>query len=137
MSSAEYHRAYNRERYRRLRAEYVAQLGGKCVDCGTEEDLEFDHADASSKSVEVAKMLNYSKAVRDAEVKKCVLRCSSCHRRKSISAGDINSVDHGGGKSGKKNCPCTPCRERKAEYMRDYRRAIGSIPLGGSQHIGQ
>ena len=105
-----------------MRAEYVALLGGKCVDCGTDQNLEFDHDDASSKSFDIGKLLNYAKAVRDAEIRKCVLRCNPCHLKKSIRAGDIKSVEHGGGKSGKKNCPCLLCKARKAEYMRGYER---------------
>jgi hypothetical protein len=120
VAGAEYHRKYNLARYHRLRAEYMALLGGICVDCGTDQDLEFDHDDASSKSFDVGKLLNYSKAVRDEELRKCVPRCSPCHRVKSLLKGDINSVGHGEGKSGKKNCPCAPCKDRKAEYMRNY-----------------
>ncbi len=33
-----------------------------------------------------------------------------------------NAVEHGGGLSGKKNCPCTPCKDRKAAYMQTYKR---------------
>ena len=121
MDSAEYHRTYNRERYRRLRAEYVELLDGKCIDCGSTENLEFDHIDASKKSFDIGKLLNYSKAARDEELKKCTLRCSSCHKKKSVLAGDIKTVEHGGGASGKRNCPCVLCKARKAEWMKNYR----------------
>lgn len=33
-----------------------------------------------------------------------------------------NGVEHGEGLGGKKNCPCKPCKERKSEYMKEYRR---------------
>lgn len=122
MRNVEYHRRYNRERYRRLRAEYVQRLGGVCIDCGSKENLEFDHDDASTKSFDIGKLLNYSKATREAELDKCVLRCSSCHKKKSVRAGDVKTVEHGGGLSGKRNCPCLPCKARKAEYMRNNSR---------------
>ena len=120
MTDVEYHRVYNLARYHRLRAEYIVLLEGKCVDCGTDQNLEFDHNDADSKSFDVGKLLNYSKEVREAELLKCVLRCSPCHRKKSVREGDIRSVGHGEGKSGKRNCSCKPCRTRKAEYMKNY-----------------
>jgi len=121
MDAKEYHRVYNRERYRRLRAEYITKLGGQCIDCGSVENLEFDHDDASIKSFDIGKLLNYSKAVREMELKKCVLRCSSCHKKKSVRAGDVWTVEHGGGVSGKRNCPCIPCKQKKTEYMRNYK----------------
>ena len=35
---------------RKRRDELRAELGGKCVKCGTTEDLEFDHIDAKTKT---------------------------------------------------------------------------------------
>jgi hypothetical protein len=113
----EYHRAYNVERYHRLRAEYIHLLGGKCVICGSTNQLEFDHIDPGTKTIDVGKLLSVSKAVRDAEFKKCQLLCKSHHAEKSARE---SSVGHGGGRSGKKNCSCVPCKERKAQYMREY-----------------
>jgi hypothetical protein len=118
----EYHRRYNRERYHQLRAEYIVQLGGVCSDCGIAEDLEFHHTDPDSKLFSIGNLLGYSRAAVDAEVAKCVLRCASCARIRGIGTGNIKTVDHGGGVSGKHNCPCVPCKTRKAEYMRNYNR---------------
>jgi hypothetical protein len=83
MASNEYHRQYNIRRYHRLRAEYIEKLGGCCIDCGTVENLEFDHPDPRTKEFSIGRMLNVSKAKRDAEVAKCVLRCKPCHTEKS------------------------------------------------------
>jgi hypothetical protein len=120
VTSKEYHRIYNRERYHRLRREYIELMGGKCVDCGTQDNLEFDHAIAATKSFDVGRLLNYSKTKRDQELAKCVLRCSECHKKKSVRMKDVNVVAHGEGLSGKRNCKCEPCRIRKAEYMREW-----------------
>lgn len=115
----EYHRQYNIKRYHRLRTEYVAQLGGECVDCGAQDQLEFDHIDPVLKELEIGRMLNVSKTKRDAEVAKCELRCASCHKQRSIQQ---LSVDHGGGITGKRNCYCDLCKPLKAEYMRQWRK---------------
>ena len=90
---ADYHRAYNLARYHRLRAEYIELLGGQCAVCGSCEQLEFDHVDPSTKTIDIGRLLNVSKEVRDAEMSKCQLLCKLHHIRKtSREAG----VEHGG-----------------------------------------
>jgi hypothetical protein len=117
----EYAREYQRNRYEERRVEALALLGGVCVDCGTDIDLEFDHADPSTKFVEVTTMLSkYSKKRLLEELSKCVLRCKTCHVVKTFSNGDKPSVEHGGGVSGRRNCKCRPCKDKKNEYMREY-----------------
>ena len=44
--------AADRERRRKKRDILREHLGGKCVMCGTTENLQFDHIDASTKSFE-------------------------------------------------------------------------------------
>ena len=58
------------------------QLGGKCVDCGTTEGLEFDHKFVNEKR---SKICNYSSSINKLteEIKKCELRCKKCHRARS------------------------------------------------------
>ncbi len=60
MITKEYHRKYNRERYHRLRTKYIILLGGKCSNCGSIENLEFDHIDKTTKEIEIGFLLNYS-----------------------------------------------------------------------------
>lgn len=62
-------------------------------------------------------MWTFSEERLQAELKKCQLLCHDCHREKTLK--EI-SVDHGEGLSGKKNCPCAPCKQRKSEYMVEY-----------------
>lgn len=122
MASKEYHRQYNINRYHKRRAEYVEALGGKCVDCGSVEELEFDHVDPSTKELNIGSMLNYAKAKVDAEIKKCVLRCKGCHVRKTSDNGDNPTVEHGGGLTGKRNCYCLLCAPLKREYNRQWKK---------------
>lgn len=49
MSSNEYMRNYMRARYHARRTAGIEKLGGKCVDCSSVEELEFDHVDRSTK----------------------------------------------------------------------------------------
>ncbi len=71
----EYMRVYMLARYHRRRGEWVERLGGVCVDCGTNEGLEFDHDDPALKTVNVAKILaGGSEARVTAEMELCVPR---------------------------------------------------------------
>ena len=111
---------YMLNRYHRNRAILIEELGGKCIDCGSTVNLEFDHAESSDKEFDLAKGHSFSLEKLRKEVAKCVLRCRRCHIEKTRKF-DLGAVEHGGGVSGKRNCPCKPCKDRKAEYMRTYK----------------
>lgn len=114
-----YMREYMLARYHERRAHAIAELGGKCADCGSEESLEFDHVDPETKLNEISKLWSYSDGRFEKELEKCVLRCHDCHEKKTIRE---LSVEHGGGTSGKRNCKCELCKSRKNTYMREWKR---------------
>lgn len=62
------------------------QEHGPCIDCGTWEGLEVDHADASTKVTH--RVWSWSSARREAELAKCVARCRACHLVKTKAAGE-------------------------------------------------
>lgn len=84
-NSNEYMREYMNKRYHRLRTEYLELLGGQCVDCGSLDNLEFDHVDYKQKTYSIAKILTHKRTKVLAELEKCVLRCTDCHIEKSRS----------------------------------------------------
>jgi hypothetical protein len=89
------------------------------VHCSSLDNLELDHIDASTKTYEIGKIIGGgSEAKVQAELAKCQVLCSDCHTKKSYAEGDLYSVEHGGGISGKKNCKCALCKAKKAEYMK-------------------
>lgn len=104
-------------RYHERRAEAIASLGGQCAVCGAAEDLEIDHIDPALKSFDISKLWSVSKVRFRAELVKCQVLCKPHHIEKTRRE---QSVDHGGGASGKRNCKCRPCRDRKSEYMVVY-----------------
>lgn len=119
-----YHREYHKQRYWKIKAEVVGLLGGKCAVCGTTEQLEIDHIDPSTKTIEVSRFNSVSRVRLLEEIKLCQLLCSDHHKTKSV---EEQSVGHGGGLSGKKNCKCEPCKARKREYMKNWKRSrLGS-----------
>lgn len=73
-------RAYMQKRYKQRRDDAITYLGGRCVDCGLESQLEFDHIDPKLKSYNMGEIFaGKRKDVLQAEVDKCELRCIGCH----------------------------------------------------------
>jgi hypothetical protein len=58
----------------------IEMLGGKCVDCGTTKNLQFDHIDPSKKSFNISCVLS-ERTLK--ELEKCELRCGNCHLEKT------------------------------------------------------
>jgi len=76
-------------RWRRIKEEAIAEMGGCCADCGGvfhPDVYDFHHLDPSSKDYQWTKLRLFSKARRDAELAKCVLVCANCHRVRHIVA---------------------------------------------------
>jgi 5-methylcytosine-specific restriction endonuclease McrA len=87
-------REYMARRYDRRKAAAIDQLGGKCVRCGTKDDLDFDHMDPATKSFTIARRLaGVSEAKLQAELAKCQLLCGPCHLEKSRSEGSLSGND--------------------------------------------
>lgn len=114
-------RVYMLARYHTRRAEAVALLGGKCVECHATEGLEIDHIDRNVKTFSVGKLWSCPRDRYLSELKLCQLLCHEHHKIKSSRE---QSVPHGGGVSGKKNCRCEPCRLKRSEYMRNRKRSL-------------
>jgi len=121
MVSKEYMRQYMLDRYHRRRAIAIEVLGGKCVDCGSVEELEFDHDDPTLKSFNVGKAFtSMAESKLWPEIEKCVLRCKPCHKIKSDTID--NAVGHGEGLTGKRNCRCALCGPLKNAYNKELKR---------------
>lgn len=114
--SYEYMRNYRIRRTTERRNLAIKYLGGKCTKCKVVDNLEFDHVDPKTKLYEIATHLwDYSWNKLLLELNKCQLLCISCHKEKTMLE---KSVDHGGGKTGKRNCYCNQCKPLKQKYMR-------------------
>lgn len=79
------HRKKTKERYYLWLIAYFREH--PCVDCEEADPLvlDFDHIDPSTKIDSVSSMINKGRTwdVIEAEVEKCEVRCSNCHRRKT------------------------------------------------------
>lgn len=117
MGTNEYHREYNKQRYHERIALAHKILGGKCIKCNSTEKLQIDHKDPNKKSFEITTITRLSMKRFLKELEKCQLLCKNDHERKTAIE---KSVEHGGGISGQRNCPCSLCKAKKKEYMKNY-----------------
>jgi hypothetical protein len=81
-----------------LREILIEKLGGKCVECGCTETLEFDHIDPSTKSFNIAAGYTKPKEVLLEEVAKCQLLCNKCHIEKSKKDSKFRPKSCAGGR---------------------------------------
>ena len=98
-------------------------LGGKCVICGTTQNLQFDHINPAEKEFDVGQLLNYAQIKILEELKKCQLLCDTHHTQKSKANGeyrgghnkiDIKNASHGTSIMYHKfKCKCEECKQYK------------------------
>jgi 5-methylcytosine-specific restriction endonuclease McrA len=122
-NNVEYMREYMKARYHRRRADAIEKLGGKCVQCGSTSELEFDHIDPTTKSFVLGtKMAGVSEEKLQSEIAKCQLLCKSCHEAKHHTAkgkhGTVSSYRY---------CKCDDCRKAKSDHNREYKRLRSSV----------
>lgn len=118
--------SYDKSRYNERRELLLDLIGRECADCGSTDRIEFDHVDSKSKEFALMSRWNRPLEQLQAEIAKCQPLCHECHLKKTLQQ---TSVEHGGGLSGKKNCKCAPCRSKKAEYMREWKRRKAAAKL--------
>lgn len=110
---------YFRKRYEDRMALAFEILGDKCVNCGSIDNLEFDHIDPKSKIAELSNLTRHSLKKFLDEVAKCQVLCSSCHHDKStIESGKQLVPGTHGTLSSYRFCRCTECKKAKSSYMR-------------------
>lgn len=108
--------------YGHRRKKIFEYLGGKCVVCGSTENLQVDHVDHNNKTFPI--LQNYSIAwdFLVEEMKKCQVLCKKHHLEKSIQEGSLAKGwtnqpqwKHGTLKMyQKKKCRCELCLEARA-----------------------
>jgi hypothetical protein len=107
-----YFREYMKARKHERRAKLIEMFGGKCVRCGSTEDLQFDHIDPATKSFAVCNDLTRAWDKLVAEALKCQLLCHECHIEKGIE--DRGEPRHGWYRHVYWQCRCDVCRAANA-----------------------
>jgi hypothetical protein len=84
-----------RKKLKKWLMEYKDPLS--CLFCKESENvcLDFHHKDPNTKVSEVSELLNSFRPMRVvlAEIKKCVIICSNCHRKVHAGVLDISSLE--------------------------------------------
>lgn len=117
MSYNEYHKTYKKNRRLKRMAVFIAEFGGKCAQCPSTTDLEFDHIDPKSKKFEIVEVAGWMSEARiREELQKCQLLCSSCHSKKTIiDLGKQDTEGRHGTLSTYRNCRCEVCKQAKKQ----------------------
>lgn len=125
-------RDYDRKRYAYKMALLKKALGGVCIKCGADADLELDHVDPNNKVFTISTFVDHvSDLVLKSEIVKCQLMCKSCHRIKSIRErghvplseqvhGTPSMYRHG-------RCRCLTCKEANNKRHREYKLKTGRV----------
>ena len=84
--NAERRAVYDAQRRTERRALLIKHLGGKCVKCGCDDpnQLEFDHIDASTKTIHISRRIARAIETILEEIEKCQLLCNECHKAKTF-----------------------------------------------------
>lgn len=113
-------RQYQRDRVAQRRLKYIDLHGGKCVRCGGDDRLEFDHVDRNSKVDH--RIWSWSERRVEDELSKCQLLCRPCHTEKSVEEMGYPERQHGTNLMyQKERCRCDACRAAHAEVNAAYR----------------
>jgi hypothetical protein len=118
MHTKEEQRRYQREWIARRRREWFDE-NGPCVDCGSQENLELDHVDPTIKVDH--KVWSWTKIRREIELAKCMVRCESCHLKRTIQQLTRNICSRGHDKYVTGRDTDGSCAECRRENQRRYR----------------
>jgi hypothetical protein len=75
--------SYQATRLRAKKARAVEFLGGRCVDCGATDKLQFDHVSYEGDGRPISMLLHRRWETVERELAFCELRCASCHSHKT------------------------------------------------------
>lgn len=111
-----------------FRGKCFAVIGIQCAKCGAVEDLEIDHVDWRTKTLEISKSMGSAKwpAVLE-ELKKCQALCGKCHREKSAAEAIERAAAevHGTAYRYRQGCRCGECRHAQVAYRRTWKMRTG------------
>ena len=121
---AAYMRTYIKARRKVRRARLIELLGGRCVRCGSTDELEFDHIDSETKVFAVGSDMSRAWDKLVEEALKCQLLCRECHVAKGIE--DRPEPAHSYYRYWYYGCRCATCKAANArKSARQRERKLG------------
>lgn len=120
-------------KYHKRREWAIDILGGRCVKCGSTDNLEFDHIDHALVSFRIGGSLLYSNDKLLPELMKCQLLCHKCHMDKTLHESGRKRCEHGYSGYVNRKCRCDICTDGWGKYFKTKRKSrrmynkVGSI----------
>lgn len=112
-----YMREYMRKKHAARKAAAIQLLGSKCIQCGSMNNLEFDHIDPSTKSYTIARIYTHSEVKFQTELAKCQLLCESCHKEKHASQAPCGTdARYSAG------CRCADCKKAHNLVCKEWKK---------------
>lgn len=125
-------RLYMATRYRKRRQEAFLFLGEKCKNCGSRDNLQFDHIDPKTKEFTIAEIWLHSKIKFWKEIEKCQILCQPCHNQKTLKELGLKSAKGNHGTlSTYRYCHCGICRQANNDWHKVYKRTRSSAVVAG------
>lgn len=120
-----YIKEYQQRRREERRVYAVNKLGGKCINCGTTENLEFDHIIPINTNIHgrrISELLTASKSRLDKELELCQILCEECHKLKTAFEDRTHASLTHGTLSAVRYCKpiCDDCKDVRNKYNRQY-----------------
>lgn len=127
----DYFNSYLKERHLKLTLKCIDILGGKCVICGTTENLQFDHIDPKTKSFDISRARSHKWEDVLRELKKCQLLCKPHHVEKCYREGSYKKSQHGTvNMYTRHGCRCVDCvmayRKNRLDYYHKNKSVINA-----------
>ena len=126
---------YCAERWTLRKIEAIKKFGDCCFDCKQSYSYpvyDFHHLDPREKDLDWNKMRLVTQETLDAELAKCVLLCSNCHRERHFKQRPekqplirpVPRVWEHGTRNGYTyhKCRCEPCKKANNEHSKRYRK---------------
>ena len=106
--------------YNKKIKEYKDYLGGKCIKCGSINNLEFDHINPKEKCFTITKKTTYNWDIIKKELDKCQLLCKECHLKKTRE--NYPERKHGEwAMIRREKCKCQICKDFFNKYRKQLR----------------
>lgn len=115
---------YIKEWKKNRKNQLIELLGGKCILCGSTENLEFDHINPKKKTFKIMLNITYPIDRLKKELKNCQLLCHDCHRQKTLEKQEYGKESEHGTiwRYKKYKCRCDKCKAAMSEYNKLQRK---------------
>lgn len=119
--------SYFKNRIRKRRKYLENLLGGKCQDCGSTDNLQFDHIDPASKSFRISEHISKPLEELQREIDKCQLLCRNCHLKKTKDNWEYLHPPSQHGTIGhykRFKCRCDACKNAMSDYYYNQKQQL-------------